>query len=449
MRGSAIQSVRAAMALDSRGTPTVTSEVELASGARARATAPAGASTGSHEVAELRDGGDRFGGRGVARAVHTVRTNLAEAVHGIDALDQQAVDTALRTCDGTATLGRLGGNAILSVSLATALAAARHCRQPAYCYLGGGQAPLLPLPMINLFSGGAHAAQALDIQDVLVVPVGSASFAEAIAWVWEIRTWLLAELTAHGHPARLVADEGGFGVPLRSNRHALDLVTEAISAVGLSPGEQVGIALDIAANELLGAGRYRLASENRALTGSELVEELRTWCADFPIVSIEDPLAEDDWDGWRLATDRLPGVQLLGDDLFATSTARLQRAIAEGTANAVLIKPNQCGTLSAANDVRKAAQESGYATVLSARSGETEESWLADLATAWRTGQVKVGSLTRSDRTAKWNRLLWIESEAGTAARYAGRSALAERPIHPVTTRHQHIEEEYPDADHQ
>lgn len=424
MNSSAIREVRAALALDSRGNPTITSEVVLESGVSAQATAPSGASTGSHEAFELRDGGDAFGGRGVSRAVHNARTVLAEAVRGVDVQDQAGIDAALRACDGTANLGRLGANAVLSISVAAALAAARESGRPAYVQFSGGQAPLLPLPMINIFSGGAHAARALDIQDVLVVPVGAESFTEAIAWVWEIRTWLQDRLAAQGHGSQLVADEGGFGVRLDSHRHALELLTEAIAGVGLRPGHDVGIALDIAANELLSGAGYELRSEGRLFSSEELIEELRFWCRDFAICSIEDPLSEDDWPGWALASRRLGDVQLLGDDLFVTSATRLAQGIDNQVANAVLVKPNQCGTLSDARAVVSAAQAAGYATVLSARSGETEESWLADLAVGWRTGQIKVGSLTRSDRTAKWNRLLWIESELGTDAPYAAGSAL-------------------------
>lgn len=424
MAGPTIQHVYAAPALDSRGMPTLTCEVVLGSGARARASAPAGASTGSHEAVELRDHGVNFGGQGVDQAVRNVRTELAAAVTGIDASDQATVDAALLACDGSGDLGRLGANAILSVSVAAGLAAASHTDRPPYLQFAHGREPLLPLPMVNIFSGGAHAAGALDIQDVLVVPIGAASLTEAIGWVWELRAWLQATLTKNGHTARLVADEGGFGVRLSSNRHALDLVTEAIIAVGLRPGDQMGIALDIAANELADVGGYRLRSEGRLLSPAELIDELRTWCTDFPIVSIEDPLAEDDWAGWSLATERLVGIQLLGDDLFVTSTTRLARGASEQVANAVLVKPNQCGTLSGARAVMIAAQAAGYSTVLSARSGETEESWLADLAVGWQAGQIKVGSLTRSDRTAKWNRLLWIEAELGSEAHYAGAAAL-------------------------
>ena len=429
MNGSEIRDVSASMALDSRGTPTVASRVVLASGATGRATAPAGASAGSHEAAELRDGGARYAGRGVSRAVEHVNSVLADAVRGIDAADQSAVDSALRACDGTANLARLGANAVLAVSVAASLAAAEHVGQPPYRWWAVENDPLLPLPMINIFSGGAHAAGALDVQDVLVVPLGAATFSEAIAWVWEVRHHLQCALADSGHPARLVADEGGFGVRLESNRQALELVTEAIAACGLVPGEQVAIALDIAANELLSVDRYVLGQEGRRLRAAAFVEELVDWCREFPVISVEDPMAEDDWSGWRLATDSLDHLQLVGDDLFVTAKDRLERGIRDGIANTVLVKPNQCGTLAAACDVVDTARAAGYATVLSARSGETEETWLADLAVGWRAGQIKVGSLTRSERTAKWNRLLAIEDELGPGVEYAGGAALAGRHL--------------------
>jgi len=412
-------------ALDSRGNPTVGCEVAVAGGATGVAIVPAGASTGSHEARELRDGGERYGGRGVRHAAVHVGGAIAEAVHGLDAGDQEAVDAALRAADGTADLGRLGANAILAVSVAAALAGADALRRPLYRTLGGA-APLLPLPMVNVLSGGAHAAFAIDVQDFLAVPVGAGSFAEAIEWAWRVRRATAELALERGLPATLVADEGGLGLALTSNREALDLLALGIGRAGFVAGDEVAIAIDVAATQLVdAAGRYRLAAERRSLERGELVEELAAWAADYPIVSLEDPLAEDDWGGWTTATQRLSGLQLVGDDLFATNPQRLRRGIDAGVANAVLVKPNQIGTLSDARAVVEQARAAGYATVLSARSGETEDSWLADLAVGWRTGQIKVGSTTRSERTAKWNRLLRIEAELGGEIPYAGRWALA------------------------
>jgi enolase len=398
----------------------------LVGGAKGSAIVPSGASTGSHEARELRDGGERYGGLGAGNAVANVRGALADAVAGVDAGDQEKVDAALLAADGTASLGRLGANAVLAVSVACALAAADATGEPLYRLLAAGQAPLLPLPMVNILSGGAHAAFSLDVQDFLAVPVGADSFAQAIEWAWRVRR-ATAELAAErGLVAALIADEGGLGPVLASNREALDLLALGIERARLSPGEDVAIAVDVAATQLIEpSGAYRLEAERRSLSADELVEELAGWAATYPIVSLEDPLAEDDWEGWRTAGARLGGVQLLGDDLFATNLDRLERGIASRVANAVVVKPNQIGTLSAARTVVDRAHETGYATVLSARSGETEDSWLADLAVGWRTGQIKVGSTMRSERTAKWNRLLRIEAELRSEIAYAGRAALA------------------------
>jgi enolase 1/2/3 len=421
-----IERVFAWEALDSRGSPTVGCEVVLAGGAMGSAIAPAGASTGSHEARELRDGGERYGGRGVLRAVENVRGTLTDAVRGIDASDQNALDEALRGADGTANLGRLGANAVLAVSVACAVAAADAAREPLYRLLAGDDAPLLPLPMVNILSGGAHAAFAVDVQDFLAVPAGAGSFSEAIEWAWRVRRATADLALERGLPASLVADEGGLGLVLKSNREALELLALGIERAGLRAGEDVAIAIDVAATQLLQPqGTYRLAAERRNLGPSELVLELAAWAETYPIVSLEDPLAEDDWNGWSAAGARLGALQLLGDDLFATNLERLERGIGAGVANAVLVKPNQIGTLSGAHAVVARAKGAGYATVLSARSGETEDSWLADLAVGWRTGQIKVGSTMRSERTAKWNRLLRIEAEVGDDVAYAGRGALA------------------------
>jgi enolase len=422
-----IAGVRAWEALDSRGTPTVACEVLLAGGTRATAAVPSGASTGTHEVVELRDGGERYGGRGTRLATRSVNETLGPGVTGLDAHDQAAIDAALVELDGTAALSRLGGNAVLAVSVANALAAAAHAGVPLWRLLG--ERPLLPLPMVNVVSGGAHARGAgVDVQDFLVVPVGAQSFAEAIEWAARARAAAAAIAGERGFAGTLVADEGGLGLPLGSNRAGLELLDEAFERAGLAAGEEVAIAIDVAATQLIAGGAYRLRTEDRTLDGAGLVDEIESWCRDFPIVSIEDPLADDDWDGWAEATRRLgERVQLLGDDLFVTQVARLERGIETNVANAILVKPNQCGTLTAARAAVERAREAGYATVVSARSGDTEDTWLADLAVGWRAGQIKVGSTTRSERTAKWNRLLALEAELGAEAPFAGRAALAPR----------------------
>lgn len=426
MTPTRIVSVFAWEALDSRGTPTVACEIRLAGGARGCATAPAGASTGSKEARELRDGGERYGGKGVRRAVGHVLEVLGPGVVGLDAADQEALDAALRALDGTPDLRRLGANAVLAVSLAAALAAAEAESLPLYELLAAGARPLLPLPMVNVISGGAHAGSGVDFQDFLVVPVGAASFAEALEWAWRVRGATAELAAARGLPASLVADEGGLGPPLPSNRAALELLAAGIERAGLAPGEQAAIAVDVAASQLAEAGGYRLAAEGRQLDAGALLDELESWCRLYPVVSLEDPLGEEDWAGWAEATRRLGGsVQLVGDDLLVTSEERLRRAIESRVANALLVKPNQVGTLSAARVALERAQEAGYATIVSARSGDTEDAWLADLAVGWRAGQIKVGSLARSERTAKWNRLLRIEADLGVEAQFAGRAALA------------------------
>ncbi len=415
-------------ALDSRGTPTVACEVRLDGGARGGATVPSGASTGTHEARELRDGGERYGGRGVRRAVENVRDVLGPAVVGRDAEDQAGLDAALRAVDGTPTLGRVGANAVLAVSVAATLAAAQASGVSLYRWLSGDADPLLPLPMVNIISGGAHASGAVDMQDFLVVPVGARSFAQAIEWAWRVRRGAVTVAAERGLPVALVADEGGLGPPLPSNRAALELLAAGIARAGLRLGAEVAIAVDVAATQLLRGGAYHLAAEGRVFDGAGLLDELVSWCADYPIVSLEDPAGEDDWAAWAAASARLGRqLQLLADDLFVTDLPRLERGIAAGVANAVLVKPNQTGTLSDARAVVARAQRAGYATVMSARSGDTEDTWLADLAVGWRAGQIKVGSLTRSERTAKWNRLLRIEAEAGGRALFAGRAVLGLR----------------------
>ena len=422
-----IERVVAWEALDSRGTPTVACAIRTESGAEGEAVAPSGASTGAHEAHERRDGGERYAGKGVRDAVAAFRAEIEPALVGRDALDQAGVDSALRALDGTPNLSRLGANAVLAASVACAIGAARSMSLPLWRALCPDLPPLLPLPMVNVISGGAHAGGLVDVQDFLVVPVGAATFAEAIEWASRVRAASATVLRARGHEVALVADEGGLAAPLPSNRAALDVLLEGIERSGLEPGREAAIAVDVAATQLLVDDTYELASERRRLRTDELVDEIAAWVEDYPIVSIEDAVGEDDVAGWRLATDGSPtGSSSLGDDLFVTSPSRLSTGIREGIANAVLVKPNQIGTLTEARRVVVMAQDAGYGTVLSARSGETEDSWLADLAVGWRTGQLKVGSTTRSERTAKWNRLLRIESEY-PAATFAGRGALTPR----------------------
>jgi enolase len=415
-------------ALDSRGTPTVAALVRLAGGAEGYATAPSGASTGRHEVHERRDGGERHAGRGVRGTAAALAREIGPELAGMDAAEQGDVDAALRALDGTPGLSRLGGNAVLAVSVATALAAADARRVPLWRSLEPDEAPLLPLPMVNVISGGAHAGRLLDVQDFLVVPLGAKRFAEAIEWAARVRGAAAAILVECGHDVALVADEGGLAARLASNRAALDVLTAAIERAGLEPGVDAAIAIDVAATQLTAGHGYELASEGRELSAEELVDELVAWVDAYPVVSIEDALGEDDADGWRIASERLGRrVQLLGDDLFATSQERLAAGISTATANAVLVKPNQVGTLSDARAVVEIARRAGYATVLSARSGDTEDAWLADLAVGWRTGQIKVGSTMRSERTAKWNRLLRIEAECPEAV-FAGAAPIDGRP---------------------
>jgi enolase len=376
----------------------------------------------------LRDGAKRYGGNGVLRAVANARHVLGPAVEGLDASDQRTIDETLISTDGTPDLSRLGANAVLAISVATAIASAEARGVPLYRYLANslGVEPLLPLPMVNVLSGGAHAGGCLDVQDFLVVPLGATSFAEAIEWAAAVREATRREATAMGYSADLAADEGGLGLALKRNRAALDLLCAGIEAAGLRPGTDAGIAIDVAASQLATPSGYLLRTEGRELDPAELVDELASWCAEYPIVSIEDPLGEDDWPGWELAARRLAGqIQLIGDDLFATDLERLERGIQTDVATAVLVKPNQNGTLTGALDVLLRARSAGLATVVSARSGETEDCWLADLAVGWAAGQIKVGSTTRSERTAKWNRLLRIEHRAGPGAPYAGAAALA------------------------
>ena len=424
----AIDRVTAREVLDSRGNPTVEAEVVLAGGARGRAIVPSGASTGAHEAAELRDGDPaRYRGRGVLQAVANVRGPLAAAVRGLGAGDQRAVDEALIAADGSAGKERLGANAILAVSLAAAHAAAAARGEPLFRRLGAlfgdGDPRTLPAPMANLLNGGAHAAGSTDFQEFMVVPLGAASFREGLRWTAEVYHALRELLAARGYGAT-VGDEGGFAPALGANREALELLTDAIAAAGRSPGGEVAIALDPAASELWRDGRYVLAREGRTLGSAGLAALWEAWARDYPIVSIEDGMAEDDWEGWIALTARLGDrVQLVGDDLFATNLGRLRRGVEERAANAILVKPNQIGTLSETAEAIRAAREAGFAAVVSHRSGETEDTTIAHLAVACGGGQIKTGAPARSDRTAKYNELLRIEDALGPAARYAGRAA--------------------------
>jgi enolase len=410
--------------LDSRGNPTVEAEVVLASGAMGRALVPSGASTGRHEAVELRDGGSRFGGKGVRQAVEHVRGEIAADVVGRDALDQRGLDAALVALDGTDEKSRLGANALLAVSLAAARAGAADLDVPLYRYVGGVGAHVLPVPMLNVLNGGVHADNNVDFQEFMVVPVGAASFSEALRW--GVETYhCLRRLMADRGLTTAVGDEGGFAPDLAANEAALDLLVEAIAAAGLTPGDDMALALDAATTELRVEERYRLEGEGRSLGADDLVALWVDLCDRYPIVSIEDGMAEDDWDGWAALTVALGDrVQLVGDDLFVTNPERLERGLRAGVANSVLIKPNQIGTLTETLDTVALATRSRYTAVMSHRSGETEDTTIADLAVATNCGQIKTGAPARSDRVAKYNRLLRIEHELGESAAYLGGAAL-------------------------
>lgn len=423
---SQIRTVRAFEALDSRGRPTVGCVVVLGNGQHGRAIVPSGASTGQFEAHELRDGDERYDGYGTRSAVRSVNEVLAEVVTGMDAADQRGVDEAMEQADGTPGLEHLGANAVLAVSLAVAIANAAHSGKALWRKLADDPVPLLPMPMVNILSGGAHADRAIDLQDVLVVPRGAGSFSQAIEWAGRVRRATARLMAERGHPVALVADEGGLAARFETNREALEIVTDGISAAGLTPELDVALAVDVAANQLWDGTGYRLAVEGRTLDTAAWLDTLEEWCATFPVASIEDPVVDDDWGAWSEATTRIGrNRQLIGDDLFATNAGRLARGIAEGAANAVLVKVNQAGTVSRAQDALRLAQRSGYGTIVSARSGDTEDTWLADLAVGWGAGQIKVGSTMRSERTAKWNRLLEIEALCRPRTRFAGSGVLA------------------------
>ena len=410
--------------LDSRGNPTVEVDVVLEGGHHGRAAVPSGASTGAHEAHELRDGGERYGGKGVRKAVAAVNGEIREALTGFDAGDQKGLDQRLRDLDGTSSKKRLGANAILGVSLAAAKAAAEARGQPLYRYLGGEDATLLPVPMMNIVNGGAHANNPIDFQEFMIVPVGAENIAEAVRMGAEMFHALRHALKGAGH-STAVGDEGGFAPNLASTREALDFIMAAIASAGFRAGDDVYLALDVAATELYGEDRYFLKGEKRSLTSDQMVTYYTELLANYPIFSIEDGMAEDDWDGWRALTEALgERVQLVGDDLFVTNVERLKQGIEQRVANAILVKVNQIGTLTETLDAVRMAQEAGYAAVMSHRSGETEDATIADLAVATKCGQIKTGSLARSDRVAKYNQLIRIEEALGGKARYAGRLVL-------------------------
>jgi enolase len=422
---STIEHVIGREVLDSRGNPTVEAEVVLDSGARGRAIVPSGASTGIREAVELRDGGERFSGKGVLRAVANVNGEIADAVRGLDALDQRAVDLTMIDLDGTPDKGRLGANAILAVSLASAKALADDLEIPLYRSIGGANAHTLPVPMFNVLNGGAHADNSVDFQEFMVMPVGAASFSEALRWGTETYHVLRSILAERGL-STAVGDEGGFAPDLPHNEDAVKLLLEAIEAAGRVPGDEIALALDPATSELWDDGSYVLAGEGRTLSPAELADYWVDLVDRYPIVLIEDGMAEEDWDGWSLHTETLGGrIQLVGDDIFVTNAEILERGIREGVANAVLIKLNQIGTLTETLETVALANRASYATVISHRSGETEDTTIADLVVAVNAGQIKTGAPARSDRVAKYNQLLRIEEDLGESASFPGRSALA------------------------
>jgi len=419
---SAIENVTARQIVDSRGNPTVEAEVTLASGAHGRAAVPSGASTGEFEAVELRDGGDAWNGKGVTKAVGNVNGEIAEAVRGLDADDQGALDRAMLDLDGTDNKGRLGANAILGVSLASAKAAAADAGEPLWRHLGGADAHVLPVPMMNVLNGGAHADNKVDFQEFMVVPVGAPTFSEALRTGAEVFHALKKTLGERGL-GTAVGDEGGFAPDFGSNEEALSALVEGIEAAGYTPGDDVAIALDPATSEIYAGGVYRLEHEGRDLSAEEMAAYWADMAGRYPILSIEDGMDEEDWDGWKALTGKLGDtVQLVGDDLFVTNTERLKRGIDLGVANSILVKVNQIGTLTETLEAIAMARDAGYTAVMSHRSGETEDTTIADLAVATGCGQIKTGAPSRSDRVAKYNQLLRIEHALGDAAEYPGRS---------------------------
>ncbi len=421
-----IAEIRGRQVLDSRGNPTVEAEVFLVGGASARAIVPSGASTGKHEAVELRDGDEqRYKGKGVLKAVEHVNGEIAEALSGIDAADQRWLDAKMIELDGTPNKGRLGANAILAVSMAAARASARAFELPLYRYLGGAGASTLPVPMMNILNGGAHADNNVDFQEFMVMPVGAPSFSEALRWGVEVFHTLKGVLKKRGYNTA-VGDEGGFAPSVKSNVEAIEVVLEAIQQAGYKPGEEIAIALDPAASEFYQDGKYVFKKSDKSSKSSEdMVKYWAKWVRDYPIVSLEDGFAEDDWNGWALLTKELGGkIQLVGDDIFVTNIERLQQGIDQSVANSILIKLNQIGTVSETLDAIDLARRNGYTSVISHRSGESEDAFIADLAVATGAGQIKTGSASRTDRVAKYNQLLRIEEELGGAARFLGVKAL-------------------------
>ena len=421
-----ISAIRAREVLDSRANPTVEAEVHLAGGGFGRAAVPSGASTGALEAVELRDGGDRFGGKGVARAIANIRDTIAPAVVGRDGLDQEAIDQLMLDLDGTPNKANLGANAILAVSLAVARATAAGLGVPLFRYLGGPSARTLPVPMLNVLNGGAHAANSVDIQEFMVVPGGFASFSEALRAGVEVYHQLKKVLAGRGLSTN-VGDEGGFAPDLATNREALELLTLAIEGAGYRPGAEIALALDVAASEIYREGKYQL--DGRGLASDAMVDYYQALADEFPLVCIEDGLAEDDWAGWALLTERMGDrLQLVGDDIFVTNEAMLRRGIAENVANAILIKVNQIGTLSETLHTMETAKGATYGLMVSHRSGETEDSFISHLAVATNAGQMKTGAPARGERTAKYNQLLRIEEQLGAQARYPGFSPFEAAP---------------------
>lgn len=416
---SAIELVYAREVLDSRGNPTVEVEVVLESGALGRAIVPSGASTGAFEAVELRDGDkERYIGKGVLKAVDNVNEIIAPEVEGLDAFDQPGIDVLMIELDGTPNKGKLGANAILGVSLAVARAAADELGLPLFQYIGGVNAKQLPVPMMNILNGGEHADNNVDVQEFMILPVGAESFAEGLRMGAEVFHSLKKVLAAKGLACG-VGDEGGFAPNLGSNREALELIVEAIKGAGLEPGKDVMLGMDVAASEMYNDGKYELKGEGKVLTSEEMINLYEGWVNEFPIITIEDGLNEEDWDGWKLLTERLgKKIQLVGDDLFVTNTERLERGIEAGVANSILIKVNQIGTLTETLDAIEMAKRAGYTAVISHRSGETEDTTIADIAVAVNAGQIKTGAPSRTDRVAKYNQLLRIEEIVGESARY-------------------------------
>ncbi len=421
-----IQEIRAREILDSRGNPTVEADVYLAGGIMGRAAVPSGASTGEHEAMELRDGdNEHYAGKGVLKAVQNVETAIAPALEGMDASDQRLIDGTMIELDGTPNKGQLGANAILAVSMACARASALAMKMPLYRYIGGVNANILPVPMMNIVNGGAHADNNVDFQEFMVMPVGAESFSDALRWGTEVFHVLKSVLKKRGYNTS-VGDEGGFAPSLKSNVEAIELILEAIQQAGYTPGQEIAIALDPAVSELYSDGKYVFKKSDKSVKNSEqMVRFWADWAGKYPIVSLEDALAEDDWEGWRMLTKEIGDrVQLVGDDLFVTNTERLGRGIDEGAANSILIKVNQIGTVTETLEAIDLARRNGYTAIISHRSGETEDTFIADLAVGSGVGQIKTGSASRTDRIAKYNQLLRIEEELGRAAGFLGLKAL-------------------------